>query len=89
MFFCLGLESGQHVEILPMFSIALDSRVVNMLRFYEYLFFVSGFASGQHFEIQVSNMSLCIGFESGQQFEILPMCSIALDSRVVNMLKCY
>ena len=54
MFFYLGLESGQHVEILPMFSIALDSRVVNMLRFYEYVFFfISGFASGQHFEIQV------------------------------------
>ena len=54
MFFLFGYESGQHAEILPMFSIALDSRVVNMLIFYEYVFFfISGFASGQHFEIQV------------------------------------
>ena len=32
-----GLESGQHVDILPMFSIALDPRVVNMFRVVEYV----------------------------------------------------
>ena len=36
MFFYLELESCQHVEILPMFSFALDSRLVDMLRFYDY-----------------------------------------------------
>ena len=36
VFFYVGLERGQHVEILPMCSSALDLRVVNMLRVYEY-----------------------------------------------------
>ena len=35
LFLYVGFESGQHVEIPPMFSIALDPRVVNRLRFHE------------------------------------------------------
>ena len=39
--FYFGLESGHHVDILHMFSIALGPRVVNMLRFYEYFILFS------------------------------------------------
>ena len=35
LFLHFGLESGQHVETLPLFAIAMDMIVVNMLRFYE------------------------------------------------------
>ena len=57
----VGLESDQHVEILPMYSIELDSRVVNMLRSHEYIYSL-GLDSGVHVED--------IGFESGQHVEI-------------------
>ena len=35
--FIFGLDSGQHVDIIPMFAIALELRLVNMLRFYEHV----------------------------------------------------
>ena len=67
--------------------IVLDSSVVNILRFYEYV---------QSFWIQEwstcwdsINLFLYFGLDSGQHFEILPMFPIALDSRLVNMLRVY
>ena len=87
MFFHVWLGSGQRVETLPMFSIALDSRVVNMLRFYEYvLLFVIREWSACWYSI---TMFFHLGLESGQRVETLPMFPIALDSRVVNMLRIY
>ena len=66
LLFCIGLESGQHVEILIR-SIILDSRVVNMLRFngYVLLFRI----------LRMVNM-----------FKFYPCLSLAVDSRVVDML---
>ena len=67
-----------------MYSIALDSRVVNMLQFYEYVVLL--------WDLRVVNM---LRFECIRSmilelivviFEILFICSITLDSRVVNML---
>ena len=52
MFFYVGLESGQHVDTIPMFSYILDSSVVNILRFMN-PFYYFGFDSGQHVEIHV------------------------------------
>ena len=86
MCFYVGLESGRQVEILSMFSIAVDPRLVSMLRIYEYVL------SFWVWECSTCRVSMNVFFyfciESGQHVEILPMFSIALDSRVVNMLKC-
>ena len=49
MSYQFGLESGQHGDILLMFSIALDSRVANMLILFEYVFSL-GFESDHHVE---------------------------------------
>ena len=86
MFLYPGFESGQHVEILPMFSIALDSRVVNMLRLYKYVLFflVSRVVNMLKFNEDVllfwigawstcrdsTRVFYCLGFESGQHVEI-------------------
>ena len=80
-----GLRSGQHVEILPMCSIALDARSVNMLIFIVYV----------HLSLDsivldmliLKTMCFHLWLASGGHFEILTMCSIALVSRVVNVLR--
>ena len=85
MIFYVGFESGQLVEISPMCIVALQSWVVNMLAFYEY---VLSFWIREWSTCWVSiNMFFFVGLESGQHVDILPMFSIALDSRVVNMLR--
>ena len=87
MDFLFGLERGQHVEILHMCSIALKSRVVNMLRFYEYvlLFWIRESSTCWH----VINMFFYVGLESGQDVGRIPMFSFVVDSSVVNMLRLY
>ena len=50
IFFDVGVESGPHVDFQPMISIALVSRVVNMLGVYEDVLYF-GSESGQHVEI--------------------------------------
>ena len=85
MLFYLGLESGQHVEIIPMFSVALDSRVVNMMRLYGKPLYL-GFESGQQVELQL--MCSCIlDSRVVNMFTHYPCFPSALDSRVVNMLR--
>ena len=103
LFYHFGLESGQHVEIPPMFSIALDSRVVSMLRFYDcacsiwdlrvvtiqrfYVYDILGWIREWSTCWVSINMFFYVGLESGQHVDILPMFSIALDSRVANMTR--
>ena len=120
LFMYLGLESGQHVDIRPMFSIAFDSRLVNMLWFewirsiildlivVNILIFNENvllclarewstcWKSANVFRLplirewstcwDVNETSYYVGFESGPHVEIMPMFSIALDARSVNML---
>ena len=55
MFFDSGLESGRHVDIIAMLLIAWYSRVVNMLRVGDCVFFWGGdFDIGQHVEIHIT-----------------------------------
>ena len=72
MFFYVRLESGQHVEIVPMFSIALDSRVVNMLGIYRYvpLFWTREWSTCW----DSIDTFRYVGLESGQHVEIVFMC---------------
>ena len=84
--FYVGLESGHRVDVLPMFSFVLDSSVVNILRFMS-PFYYFGFDRGQHVEIHVI-CSYRLG-SSGQHVDILTVFSIALDSKVVTMLRLY
>ena len=73
------------VKLYPCFPFASDSGVVNMLRVYEHalLIFISEWSTCW------DSITLCmyLGLEGGQHVDILPMVSIALDSRLVNMLR--
>ena len=85
VFLYVELESGQHVDTLPMFSIALDPRVVNMWDWNEYVVFF-GIREWSTCSI---NLIDHFGLENGHRCEIRPMCSIALDLSVASMLIFY
>ena len=86
-FFYLWLESGQHVDLLLICSFMLDSRVVNMLKFYECVLLFGTWEWSTCCDSV--NVFFYVGLESGQHVDVLPRCSIALASRVVNMLRFY
>ena len=86
-FLYVGIESGQHDDIQWTCSSALDSRVVNMLRF-DQCTYCLGFGSAQHAEI-LWIRSFISGFASGQHFEIQVIWASMLDSRLVNLLIFY
>ena len=87
MFFHFGLESGQHVDILPCFLLYLIREWSTCWDSNEYvILFLSRVWSTWWDSV---NLFLYVGLESCHHVDILHMFSIALGSRVVNMLRFY
>ena len=84
--FHFEFESGQHVEVQLMCSSMLDSRVVNMLRFYT-CFLLPWTRAWLTCWDSNGYVFLYSGFESCQHDEIILTCSFILRSRVVNLLR--
>ena len=86
-FYDVVFESGQYVEIQLICHFMLDSRVVNMLKFYSCLLLPCIRVWSTCWDVM--NTFYCFGLESGQHVEVQGICHFMWDSRVVNMLKFY